>query len=255
MTDLIHRQVADNVLTITFNRPEKKNAITAAMYAAAADALRAADQDPDLRAIVLTGAGEAFSAGNDLKDFLENPPASKDAPVFQFMRTLSTVGLPVIAAVNGVAVGIGTTLLLHCDLVYATPEARFQLPFVNLALVPEFASTLLLPRVLGRHAAAELILLAEPFSASRAHELGIVNEIVAKDSLAATVSSKTRILAAKAPAALRATKALLRKDDGEVARRIDEEAVVFGGRLSTAEFKEVASAFLEKRAPDFSRLK
>jgi len=255
MTEFIHTTVADNVLTLTFNRPEKKNAITAAMYAGAAQALTKADADASLRAIVITGAGDAFSAGNDLKDFLENPPRTKDSPVFQFMRALSGVGLPVIAAVNGVAVGIGTTMLLHCDLVYATPEARFQLPFVNLALVPEFASSLLLPRVLGRHAAAELVLLGELFSAQRAYELGIVNAVVAKEELAATVTAKAKTLAQKAPASLRATKALLRKDDGAVARRIDDEAEIFGARLSTAEFKEVASAFLEKRAPDFSRLK
>src|SRR3954471_9854994 len=181
MTDFIQTATADNILTLTFNRPEKKNAITSAMYAGAAEALIKADTDANLRAIVITGAGEAFSAGNDLKDFLENPPRTKDAPVFQFMRALSGVGLPVIAAVNGVAVGIGTTMLLHCDLAYASSDARFQLPFVNLALVPEFASTLLLPRILGRHAAAELMLLGEPFTAQRAHELGIINAVVPRE--------------------------------------------------------------------------
>jgi enoyl-CoA hydratase/carnithine racemase len=227
--------------------------LTLAMYAAAAAALKAADKDPAVRVVIIIGTADSFAAGNDLKDFLENPPTTPDAPVFQFMNTLATFPKPVIAAVNGVAVGIGTTMLLHCDLAYAVPTAKFQLPFVSLAIVPEYASTLLVPRMVGPARAAELLLLGEAFTAERALEVGFINAIVPADQLLSHAMAKAAILKAKPPAALRAAKALLRADQKDIAARIQMENEVVRGRLQSAEFKEAATAFFEKRAPDFSK--
>lgn len=253
MTGHVISETASGVLTLRFNRPDKKNAILASMYADAADALKAADANANVRVVVLTGSGDSFSAGNDLKDFIENPPMGADAPVFRFMHGLAAFTKPVVAAVNGVAVGIGTTVLLHCDFAYAVPNAKFQLPFVNLALVPEFASSLLLARFLGPRRAAELLMLGEPFGAETALGFGLLNGIVAADQLEATARAKATALAAKPPAALRATKALLNADRDEISKRIMLEAKVFGERLQSAELKEAVTAFFEKRAPDFSK--
>ena len=247
-------ETTGGVLTLRFHRPDKKNAITAAMYGDGAAALQAAAADKHVRVVVISGSGDSFTAGNDLKDFLENPPSQADAPVFLFMATLASFPKPVIAAVNGVAVGIGTTLLLHCDLAYAVPTAKFQLPFVNLAVVPEFASSLLLPRLVGHARAAELLLLGEPFGADKALELGLINAIVAPDALADLVAAKAATIAAKPPAAVQATKALLRGDGRDIHACIAAEAKVFGTQLASAEFKEAVAAFFEKRAPDFSKL-
>ena len=255
MTAHVVTEIADGVMTVTFNRPEKKNAITAAMYAAMTSGCRVAEADPAVRVVVIAGVGDAFTAGNDLKDFAENPPLDHHAPVFQFMAALAGLSKPVIAAVNGVAVGIGTTLLLHCDLAYATPTARFQMPFVNLALVPEFASSLLIPRLVGTRRAAELLMLGEPFSAEMALNYGLINAVVPAEALRETVMAKARALAAKAPAALRETKRLLHADHAEISATIAREAEAFGKRLKSPEFAEAAQAFFEKRAPDFSRFK
>ena len=241
------------VLTVRFNRPEKKNALLSSMYADADAALKAAATDAAIRVVVITGTADSFTAGNDLKDFLENPPVDGDAPVFRFMRTLSTFPKPVIAAINGLAVGIGTTLLLHCDLAYAVPGAKFHLPFVNIAIVPEFASTLLLPRLVGQAWAAELLLLADTFGAEKALALGLINAIVAPEDLTTVVAQKAGALAAKPPAALRQAKALLRGNAGEIAERVALENKAVAERLASAEFKEAATAFFEKRAPDFSK--
>jgi enoyl-CoA hydratase/carnithine racemase len=253
MGEHVATDAKDGVFTLKFNRPDKKNALTTAMYADAAAALRAAAADASVRVVVITGSGDSFTAGNDLKDFLENPPTSPDAPVFQFMTALSVFAKPVIAAVNGVAVGIGTTLLLHCDLAYAAAGAKFQLPFVNLAIVPEFASSLLLPRTLGRVRAAELLLLGEPFTSEKALELGLINAVVPPSDLVQTVRMKAAALAAKPPAALRQAKALLRGDGEEISARIGAENRIVGERLISGEFKEAATAFFEKRQPDFSK--
>lgn len=253
MTDHVVTEVANGVMTVRFNRPEKKNAITAVMYAAMAQACRTAEQDGAVRVVVITGAGDAFTAGNDLKDFLENPPNTPDAPVFQFMQALSQLSKPAIAAVNGIAVGIGTTLLLHCDFAYAVPTARFSLPFVNLALVPEFGSSQLLARVVGERKAAELLMLGEPFDAQTALDFGLVNAVIAAEAMAETVAAKARALAAKPPAALRATKRLMRADLPAVQACMAREGQAFGERLGSPEFKEAAQAFFEKRAPDFSK--
>jgi enoyl-CoA hydratase/carnithine racemase len=253
VTELIQTQIDGAVLTLRFNRPDKKNAITAAMYAAAAGALRAADQDPNVKVAVITGAGDAFTAGNDLKDFAENPPKTPDAPVFQFMDALASFRKPVIAAVNGVAVGIGTTLLLHCDLAFAVPSAKFALPFVNLALVPEFGSSLLLARFVGMRKAQELLLSGEPFDAEMALKLGLIGAIVPADQWEATIKAKAAMLAAKPPAALRETKALIRGDVARIKSVIAAEAKVFGERLQSAELQEAVAAFFAKRPADFSK--
>ena len=253
MSGHVVTETTGGVLTLRFNRPEKKNALLSAMYADAATALKAAETDTNVRVVVITGSGDSFSAGNDLKDFIENPPADHDAPVFRFMFGLASFPKPVIAAVNGIAVGIGTTVLLHCDFAYAVPTAKFQLPFVNLALVPEFASSLLLARHLGTRKATELLMLAEIFGAETAKDYGLINGIVPAEQLESVVQDKASALAAKPPAALRATKALLKADGNEVAGRIGLEAKVFSERLQSGELKEAVTAFFEKRAPDFSK--
>jgi enoyl-CoA hydratase/carnithine racemase len=240
-------------MTIRFNRPDKKNAILRSMYADAANALKSAQDDANVRVVVITGEGGCFTAGNDLKDFLEVPPVTEDAEVFQFMFTLAAFTKPVIAAVNGLAIGIGTTLLFHCDLAYAVPEATFQMPFINLAVVPEFASSLIAPRLLGRAQASELLLLGEAFGADRAKEIGLINAIVPAAELAAVVAEKAKALATKPPGALRDAKALMNASAAEVRGHISTEAKIFGARLKSAEFKEAATAFFEKRRPDFSR--
>ena len=253
MSGHVVTETAGGVLTIRFNRPDKKNAILGAMYADAAAALKAADSDAGVRVVIITGSGDSFTAGNDLKDFLENPPQNNDAPVFRFMHDLAGFSKPVIAAVNGVAVGIGTTVLLHCDFAFAVSSAKFQLPFVNLALVPEFASSLLLARFLGQRKAAELLMLGEAFDAETAQGFGLINAVVPSDQLEAVVKAKASALALKPPAALRATKALLNADRAEIDARIALEAKIFGERLQSAELKEAIGAFFEKRAPDFSK--
>jgi enoyl-CoA hydratase/carnithine racemase len=250
---LVLTEVTDGVMTIRFNRPDKKNAITAAMYALAADAVRAAHSDRNVRVIVFTGAEDAFTAGNDLKDFAENPPSTPDAPVFRFMNAMCDVNKPVIAAVNGLAIGIGVTILLHCDFAYAVPGARFQLPFVNLALVPEFAASLLLKEAIGARRASELLMLGEPFTAEVAYKYGLLNEIIPAAQLMSMVMAKAKSIAHKPPGALRDTKTLIRADRAAVRAKMDHEIALFAARLKTPEFKEAVQAFMEKRAPDFSR--
>jgi enoyl-CoA hydratase/carnithine racemase len=249
---LIERDGA--VLRIGLNRPEKKNAITVAMYRALGDALEAASADAGVRAVLICGKPEVFSSGNDVADFLADPPRGEDFAPFRFLRVLGHFDKPLVAAVSGAAIGIGTTLLLHCDLVYAAAGTRFQLPFASLGLVPEAASSLLLPRLAGWHRAAELLMLGEPFGAETARELGLVNRVVPAGELGETATAAAHALAAKPPAALRATKALMKQAlaaqvDDAMAREIRE----FTERLRSPEAKEAFTAFLEKRKPDFSR--
>lgn len=253
MSEFIQTSVTDRVMTIRFNRPDKKNAILRSMYADAARALTAAQADANVRVVVITGEGGCFTAGNDLKDFLEAPPVNENAEVFQFMFALAAFTKPVIAAVNGLAIGIGTTLLFHCDLAYAVPEATFQMPFINLGVVPEFASSLLVPRLVGRAQASELLLLGEAFGAEKARDIGLINAVVPAAELAATVAAKAKALAVKSPGALRDTKALMNASAAEIRKCISAEAKIFGERLQTPEFKEAATAFFERRAPDFSK--
>lgn len=243
---------ADGILTITINRPEKKNALTSAMYAAMADALEAAETDAAVRVIVFAGNGGAFTAGNDLQDFLNNPPQGDESPVFRFLRAISTASKPLVAAVNGVAVGVGTTMLLHCDLVYVGTDARLSLPFVNLALVPEAASSLLLPAMIGYHRAAELLLLGEPFNAETAKDYGIANAIFPDARVLPEAMQVAAKLAAKPPTALRLTKQLLRQTRGDIAGQMAAEGVHFRSQLKSAEAREAMTAFFEKRPPKFS---
>ncbi len=255
MSEQVTYRVSDGVAQLRLNRPEKKNAIVAAMYSAMAAGLDAADQDASVRAILIGAEGDAFTAGNDMGDFLNRPAvADTAAPVTRFLRTISTVETPVVAAVNGLAIGIGTTMLLHCDLVVASTRARFQTPFVNLGLVPEAASSLLLPRRIGYHRAAELLLLAESLDAQTALAFGLVNRVVEPEQLADTALDLARRLAAKPPEAMRQSKRLLREDADAVAARMDAESEVFACQLRSPEAREAMQAFLEKRAPDFSKV-
>jgi enoyl-CoA hydratase/carnithine racemase len=254
MTSYVVSQIADRVARIALNRPEKKNALTSDMYAAIADALSAAEADPQVRVTLIHGQADCFCSGNDLKDFLERPPHGEDAPVTRFLRTLSAATKPVIAAVGGPAVGIGTTMLLHCDLVYATPETRFQLPFVSLGLVPEAASSLLLPMIAGHHRAAELLLLGRPFSAEKALAAGFVTELIPPAELLEYARGAATAVAALPPESVRLTKALMKKRQAAlVAEQMAEESQLFRQRLDSPEAKEAMNAFFEKRKPDFSR--
>jgi enoyl-CoA hydratase/carnithine racemase len=207
------------VMSAAFARPQKKNAITGAMYEALIEAFEAAERDDSVGAFMLSGKGGVFTAGNDLGDFVAAASReSGDFPAWRFTTRLAEFGKPLVAAVDGLAVGIGTTLLFHCDLVYATPESRFQTPFVNLGLVPEAGSSLLAPQRFGRAKAAELLLLAEPFDAGQAHALGLVNALVPRSDLIAHAMSKAAALAAKPRAALLATRRLMR-GDGEALKK------------------------------------
>ncbi len=245
---LVEREGA--VMRLRFNRPDKKNAITSAMYAALAEALEEAQADGAVRAVTLTGEGDSFTSGNDLKDFMAAASGGgDDLPVYRFLRILSGFAKPIVAGVQGNAIGIGTTLLLHCDLVAAAPDARFSLPFVDLALVPEAASSMLLPRLIGPQLAAKHLMLAEPFGAEEALRYGLVAE-VARDVDAAVTAMAAR-LAAKPPEALRIAKALIRADAEPVEARIAREGKAFGERLQSAEAAEAFRAFFEKRAPNF----
>jgi enoyl-CoA hydratase/carnithine racemase len=239
------------ILELRLNRPDKKNAITAAMYAALADALRSAADDPEVRVATLLGSGGTFTSGNDLKDFQQSPPLDMDQPVFHFLEAISTFPKVLVAGVEGPAVGVGTTMLLHCDLVLAAPTAIFSLPFVDLALVPEAASSLLLPDLIGRHRAAKHLILGDPFDAETALGYGLVTDIVSGD-LEARVRSTAERIAAKPPEAVRLTKRLLRSNGEEVRSRIEEEGKLFATRLTSPEAAEAFAAFFEKRPPNFS---
>jgi enoyl-CoA hydratase/carnithine racemase len=243
------------VMTLTLNRFARKNSLTAAMYDALADALEAANHDPAIRAVVIQGHETVFSAGNDIGDFLDKPPSSLDAPVFRFLRGISTFPKPIVAAVCGPAVGIGTTLLLHCDLVYAGDNAAFSMPFVNLGLCPEAASSFLAPQLMGYPRAAEALLLGEPFMAESALEMGLINRIVPPTEANALAQRQAVKLAAKPLAALMETKRLMKKSHaGIVAERMAEEGVSFGRMLQEPAAREAFGAFMEKRKPDFSNL-
>nr|WP_315847866.1 enoyl-CoA hydratase [uncultured Rhodoferax sp.] len=250
---LIHAD--SGVTTITLNRVEKKNSFTQAMYATCADALDAARDDANVRVVVFQGDATVFSAGNDIGDFLSNAPKTQDAPVFRFLHAIASFPKPIVAAVCGPAVGIGTTMLFHCDLVYAGDNAAFSMPFVNLGLCPEAASSLLVPQMLGYHRAAEALLLGEPFMAEAALEVGLANRVVPPLEANGIAQLQAHKLAAKPLASLIETKRLLKKGQMEqVLARIDEEAVSFGTMLGQPAAKEAFTAFMEKRKPDFSKV-
>lgn len=253
MSDILSH-TESGVTTLTFNRPDKKNSITAAMYAALADAVTAAAADPAVRVLVFQGNETIFSAGNDIGDFLNNPPATADSPVFQFLRALAAFPKPLLAAVCGPAVGIGTTMLFHCDLVYAGDNAAFSMPFVNLGLCPEAASSLLAPQMFGYHRAAEALLLGEPFMAEAALEVGLVNRVLPPSEAAGYAQSVARKLAAKPLASLVETKRLMKKNhSAQVLAVMAEEGASFGRMLGEPAAREAFGAFMERRKPDFSR--
>jgi enoyl-CoA hydratase/carnithine racemase len=251
MADEILATRSGAILEVRLNRPDKKNAITVAMYAALADAFEQAAAEPAIRAVTIAGNGGLFTAGNDLKDFQQSREGGPDMPVFRFLRAIASCPKIVIAGVTGPAIGIGTTMLLHCDLVLAAPSALFSLPFVDLALVPEAASSLLLPRLIGRQRAARHLILAEPFDAETALHYGLVTEICGEDEIDLRLGDMAGLIAAKPPEAVMLTKRLLTSTDASIAERMAEEGRLFEERLRSAEAKEAFTAFFEKRPPNF----
>lgn len=247
---------ADGIYTIAFNRPEKKNAITALMYQAMADALKEADADSEVRAILFCGKPEIFTAGNDLEDFMKNPPrdGGEIPPVYQFMHALSHAVKPVVAAVSGAAVGIGTTMLLHCDLVYAADNAKFSMPFSQLGLCPEFASSLLLQQTAGYQRAAEKLMLGESFLADEAREMGLVNKVLPLAELPAYALAQAAKLAALPASSVRATKRLMKGNQtAAIDAKMLEENKYFSEMLTAPEAREAFMAFFQKRKPDFKQ--
>ena len=254
MQDIL-THIADGVLTLTINRVDKKNSFTPAMYAAMAAGLEQAKADPAIRVTVIQGDVTVFSAGNDIGDFLQRKPSTQESPVFQFLRAIASHPKPVIAAVCGPAVGIGTTLLFHCDLVYAGDNAAFSMPFVNLGLCPEAASSLLVPQMMGYHRAAEALLLGEPFMAEAALEVGLVNRIVPPTEVNGMAQAQARKLAAKPLASLVETKRLMKKGQAQlIQKQMAEEGESFARMLGEPAAREAFTAFMEKRRPDFSRI-
>ncbi|ASY45756.1 MAG: enoyl-CoA hydratase-related protein [Pseudomonadota bacterium] len=239
------------VLEIHIDRPDKKNALTAAMYRAMTAALADASARADIGAVLFAGRGDAFCAGNDLKDFLAGPEGG--AAAFAFIRAIAAFDKPLVAAVQGLAVGVGTTMLFHCDLIYAAPDARFVMPFVNLGIVPEAGSSLLAPALMGHAKAAAMLMLGEPMDAQGADRVGLVTAIVPADQLLDHTRAKAAALMAKPPQALAVTRRLMKGDPATLTARIDEEARLFRESLTSPEAQEAFTAFFEKRAPVFRR--
>lgn len=258
MTDHITMIRENGIMRLRFNRPEKKNAITASMYAALADGLDKAATDPGIRAVLFESAGDIFTAGNDIADFMAGDSGLGDPhqtpPVMRFLFGLASAEKPLVAAVQGGAVGVGVTMLLHCDIVYASSKATFHTPFVDLALVPEAASSMLLPRFAGHQRAAEMLLAGKKIDAARAREFGFVNDVVDPSALEETALTAAYDLAAKAPTAIRLTKKLMKSDRDAVIAKMTEEGGHFATQLSSAEFREAGMAFMQKRKADFSKL-
>jgi enoyl-CoA hydratase/carnithine racemase len=244
---------ADGVMEIRLNRPEKKNALTRAMYEAISVGFEQADADPAVRVVMLTGTGDAFTSGNDIKDFQQPAREGPNRPGGRFLPALSKLQKPLVAAVNGMAIGVGTTMLFHCDLIVAARSARFQMPFTSLGVVPEAGSSLLAPAALGHRRASAMLLLGESIDAATALDWGLINSVVDDAVLLETGRGLARRLAALPPQAVRLTKRLIRHGAPDVAGRIDEELVLFRERLASPEAQEAFAAFMEKRKPDFSR--
>ncbi|MDD5176305.1 MAG: enoyl-CoA hydratase [Sterolibacterium sp.] len=253
---LIVSECQQGILRVEICRPEKKNALTNPMYSALADIFEAADRDKDVRVVLIHGQPKVFTSGNDLGDFLDHPPLSEvpPPPVFRFINSFRVLSKPFIAAVSGAAIGIGTTMLLHCDLAYAGESAKFQLPFVNLGLCPEASSSLLLPMLAGHARAAEILLFGEPFSADKALEIGLVNAVLPDASVLEHALARARKLVEKPAASVRLTKQLMKRAQmALIEQTIHEEGLHFRRQLVSPEAKEAFAAFLEKRKPDFSR--
>jgi enoyl-CoA hydratase/carnithine racemase len=245
----------NGVATIEIARPEKKNALTVEMYQALADAVDAAAEDATVRALLITGQPGIFTSGNDLQDFLNRPrPNIDESPVFRFMHALIACDKPVVAAVTGAAIGIGVTMLLHCDLVYVCDDARLAMPFTSLGIVPEFASSLLVPQLMGSRRAAERLLLGDPFTGEQAVECGIANAVLPAGEVAAHARRMAERFNALPPGAVRDTKRLLREPQrAALIDAVKREGAIFSARLSSAEAREAMQAVLEKRKPDFSK--
>src|SRR6476469_923794 len=253
MAENIAVAVQDRILTLRLERPEKKNALTRGMYLGMIEGLKQAEADSSVRVVLITGTETCFTAGNDLVDFANARPG-ETSPAILYLQAFAVLQKPVVAAVGGVAVGIGTTMLVHCDLVYAASDARFQLPFVNLGLCPEAGSSTLLPAMVGHRRAAELLFFGEPFSADVARDLGIVNTVVTSNELLSTATAKAQQLAEKPPSALRTTKALLKRGSaGAIADAMANETEQFAALLQGPEAKEAMMAFMQRRKPDFSQ--
>jgi enoyl-CoA hydratase/carnithine racemase len=239
---------ADGILEIAFDRPQKKNALTAAMYAALTQAVRDAEADDEIRVVLFHGNGGSFCAGNDLEDFASRPPADESAPVYQFLQLASRAVKPFVAAVTGSAVGIGTTLLLHCELVYAAEDARFALPFTRLGLVPEFGSSYLMPLMCGYHRAAELLLLAEPFDARKAFEAGFVTRVLPASGVLEAALEAARKLASLPPKSVQQTKALMRSPlAAQLQSQMKAEADLYRIMLREPAARNAFEAFLARK--------
>ncbi|MDC8785521.1 enoyl-CoA hydratase [Roseateles koreensis] len=250
----IKTAIVNGVASIEIARPEKKNALTRAMYQEMADILVAVNTDKSVRAVLIQGQPSIFTSGNDIEDFMGSPPRDEDAPVFQFMRALLGCEKPVVAAVTGAAIGIGTTLLLHCDLVYVADDSRLAMPFVGLGLVPEFASSLVVPRLMGHAKAAEKLLLGDPFTGAEAVECGIANAVLPSGEVVNHARRVAERFNTLAPGAVRDSKRLMRRHSQEqVLETVRVEAEIFGARLRSPEAMEAFQAFFQKRAPDFSK--
>ncbi|MBH1992928.1 MAG: enoyl-CoA hydratase/isomerase family protein [Sphingomonadaceae bacterium] len=248
-----HIAIVENagVIEIHIDRADKKNALTALMYRAMIAALADAAARSDIGAVLFAGKGDAFCAGNDLKDFMAGPEGG--AAAFDFIRAIAAFDKPLVAAVQGLAVGVGTTMLFHCDLIYAAPDARFIMPFVNLGIVPEAGSSLLAPAIMGHAKAAAMLLLGEPMDAAAADSAGFITAIVPADTLLDHARAKAAHLMGKPPQALLATRRLMKGDPAILNARIEEEARLFRETLISAEAQEAFAAFFEKRAPVFRR--
>lgn len=252
-TDIL-TEAKERILRIMINRPQKKNALTRAMYAAMAEAITRAEEDSSIRVVLLHGSQDCFTAGNDLKDFRAFRQDGNNKDVSNFLSAISRAEKPIVAAVGGVAVGVGTTMLLHCDLVYAGEGAKFRMPFVALGLCPEAASSFLLPRLIGHQRASELLLLGEPFSATKAFEIGLVNAVYPDSEYIDKAFTHAVNLAHQPPASVRITKALLKKSIAQtIADTMAEERKQFSERLNSGECAEALTAFFERRKPDFSK--
>jgi len=253
-TTLLRSELEAHVLTLTLDRVAKKNALNGAMYDALEHHLARAVDDPDVRVVLLRGHDSVFTAGNDLQDFMHDPPTSYDSPVGRFLDRILSFPKPLLAAVAGPAIGIGTSMLLHCDFVLASDDAVFQLPFTRLGLCPEAASSVLLPALAGHARASELLLFGERFDAAQAKAIGLVNEVLGRADVFERARQRARTLAALPPAAVRETKALIMRSRMEIARAaMLREGSLFFERLASPEAREAMSAFFERRSPDFSR--
>jgi enoyl-CoA hydratase/carnithine racemase len=252
--DEIITERSGSILRVELNRPTKKNAMTSAMYVALATILDEAASDEGIRVVLWHGAGDSFCAGNDVEDFLTNPPGPDESPQLWLMNALVNIDKPLVAAVQGAAIGGGTTMLTHCDFVYASESARFQMPFIDLALVPEFGSSCSIPARIGHIRASELILLGQPFDAQRAAAVGFVTEVVPDHNLLATATETARKLAAKSPRALQASKWLMKRpfrDQIKAAMKAENEA--FSAQIRSQEAKQALASFLGKHQPNHDR--